>query len=159
MSCWFLLPTKANQLYAHTHPLFSAFPSRLGHHRALSTVACASQSVHQLLFYTLVIVRSLSHVQRFVTPRTSLARQAPRPWDFSGSNTEVGCHFLLQGVFPIQGSNMRLLHWQADSLSLCHQGSPFHTQWCMYVDPSLSVPPTPPRPPWCSRICYLTLCS
>ena len=22
------------------------------------------------------------------------------PWDFSGKNTEVGCHFLLQGIFP-----------------------------------------------------------
>ena len=22
------------------------------------------------------------------------------PWDFPGKNTEVGCHFLLQGIFP-----------------------------------------------------------
>ena len=28
------------------------------------------------------------------------------------------------GVFPGQGSNPRLLHWQADSLPLSHQGSP-----------------------------------
>ena len=26
------------------------------------------------------------------------------PWDFPGKNTEVGCHFLLQGIFPTQGS-------------------------------------------------------
>ena len=29
-----------------------------------------------------------------------------------------GCHFLLQGIFPTQGSNLgllHLLHWQADS--------------------------------------------
>ena len=26
-------------------------------------------------------------------------------WDFPGKNTTVGCHFLLQGIFPIQGSN------------------------------------------------------
>ena len=40
---------------------------------------------------------------------------------FPGKNTGVGCHFLLQGIFPTQGSNMRLLclpHWQADSLPL-----------------------------------------
>ena len=27
------------------------------------------------------------------------------PWDFPGKNTRVGCHFLLQGIFPTQGSN------------------------------------------------------
>ena len=35
-----------------------------------------------------------------------------------GKNTGMGCHFLLQGVFPMQGSNpcfLLLLHWQADS--------------------------------------------
>ena len=36
------------------------------------------------------------------------------PWYSSGKNSGVGCHFLLQGIFPIQGSNPRLLHWQAD---------------------------------------------
>ena len=42
------------------------------------------------------------------------------PWDFPGKNTGVGCHFLLQGIFPTQGSNPHLLHWQADSLLLNH---------------------------------------
>ena len=31
-------------------------------------------------------------------------------WDFPGENTGVGCHFLLQGIFPNQGSNLGLLH-------------------------------------------------
>ena len=39
-----------------------------------------------------------------------------RPWDSPGKNTGVGCHCLLQGIFPNQGSNPGLLHWQADSL-------------------------------------------
>ena len=26
------------------------------------------------------------------------------PWDSPGKNTGVGCHFFLQGIFPIQGS-------------------------------------------------------
>jgi len=47
------------------------------------------------------------------------------PWNFSGKNTGVGCHFLLQGIFPTQESNPHLLHWQLDSLPLSHQGSPF----------------------------------
>ena len=29
-----------------------------------------------------------------------------------------------EGIFPTQGSNLRLLHWQVDSLSLSHLGRP-----------------------------------
>ena len=32
----------------------------------------------------------------------------------------MGCHFLLQWIFLTQGSNPSLLHWQANSLPLCH---------------------------------------
>ena len=32
------------------------------------------------------------------------------PWDSAGNNTGVGCHFLLQEIFPTQGSNLSLLH-------------------------------------------------
>ena len=31
------------------------------------------------------------------------------PWDFSGKNTRVGCHALLQGIIPIWGWNLQLL--------------------------------------------------
>ena len=50
------------------------------------------------------------------------------PWDFSGQNTGASSRFLLQGIFPCQGSNPRLLclpRWQADSLPLSHRGSPW----------------------------------
>ena len=46
-------------------------------------------------------------------------------WDFPGRNTGVGCHFLLQGIFPTRGSNLLLLdllHWQVDSLPLAPPG-------------------------------------
>ena len=39
--------------------------------------------------------------------------------EFSSKSSEVGCHFLHQGIFPTQGSNpslLCLLRWQADSL-------------------------------------------
>ena len=52
------------------------------------------------------------------------------PRDFPGKSTGAGCHFLLQGVFLTQGSNLsllHLLHWQVDSLPLSHQGSPGKT--------------------------------
>ena len=48
------------------------------------------------------------------------------PWDFSSKNTGVDYHFLLQEIFPSQGSNLCLLcllHWQADSLPLSHLGN------------------------------------
>ena len=35
----------------------------------------------------------------FATPWT-VARSAPLSWDFPGKSTGVGCHFLLQGIFP-----------------------------------------------------------
>ena len=34
----------------------------------------------------------------------------------------MGCHLLLQGIFPTQGLNPCLLHWQAGPLPLSHQG-------------------------------------
>ena len=46
------------------------------------------------------------------------------PWDFPGKSAGVGCHFLLQGIFPTQGSKPHRLLWQADSLPLSHLGSP-----------------------------------
>ena len=35
----------------------------------------------------------------------------------------MGCHFLLQGLFPTQGWNLCLLHWPVGSLQLSHRGS------------------------------------
>ena len=52
------------------------------------------------------------------------------PQNFPGKNTGVGCHFLLQGIFPTQGSNLsllHLLHWQADPLPMSYQGSLIYT--------------------------------
>ena len=46
------------------------------------------------------------------------------PWEFPGKNPGLGCHFLLQGIFPTQGLNPHLLHWQVGSLPLSHPGGP-----------------------------------
>ena len=50
------------------------------------------------------------------------------PWDFPGKNTGVGCHYLLQGIFLIQGSNLHLLcllHCRQNFYLLSHGGSRF----------------------------------
>ena len=44
--------------------------------------------------------------------------------NFPGKNTGVCCHFLLQGIFPTQGSNPGLLHCKQILYRLSHLGSP-----------------------------------
>ena len=53
---------------------------------------------------------------------------------FQARNTGVGCHFLLQGIFPTQESNLCLLHslhWQVDSLPLAPPGNPWSQNKCL----------------------------
>ena len=38
------------------------------------------------------------------------------PWDFPGKNTRVGCHFLLQGIFPTQGWTLHCSLFTAEPL-------------------------------------------
>ena len=66
-----------------------------------------------LLFSCLVVSNSLQ--PHGLSPTRLLC-----PWDFSGKNTGMDCHFLPQGIFPTQGSNPHLPQWQADSLPLSH---------------------------------------
>ena len=44
-----------------------------------------------------------------------------------GKNTRGGCHALLHGIFPIQGSNPGLPHCRQILYCLSHQGSPGNT--------------------------------
>ena len=72
-------------------------------------------------------VQSLSHVwlcnsRDWSCPGScvpGISKARIRKWE----NTGVGFHFLYQGIFPTQGSNLSLVHWQ-DSLLPSHQGSP-----------------------------------
>ena len=51
------------------------------------------------------------------------------PWDSPGKNTGVGCHALLQGIFPTPGSNPDLLHCRWILYHLSQQGSPRTLEW------------------------------
>ena len=71
----------------------------------------------------------------FVTPWT-VACQAPLSMGLP--NTGVGCYSLLQGIFLTKGLNLCLLHWQADSLSPSHLGTPYiYVCICAYITESL----------------------
>ena len=70
--------------------------------------------------------QSLSRVWLFATLWT-VTLQVPLSMGFSRKNTNVGCHFLLQGICPTQGWSLLLLcllHWQAGSLPLAPPGKP-----------------------------------
>ena len=49
--------------------------------------------------------------------------------DSPGKNTGVGCHALLQGIFPTQGSNSGLQHCRTILHHLSHQGSLRILEW------------------------------
>ena len=67
--------------------------------------------------------KSLSHVQLFATPWLY------SPWNSPSQNTGVGSLSLLQGIFPIQGSNPGLLHCRPILYQLSCKGSPRILEW------------------------------
>ena len=77
-----------------------------------------------------VAAKSLNPVSLFCNPMDcNLPGSFVHGKYFPGKHTGVVFHFLLQGIFPTQGSNLCLLcllYRQADSLPLSHQGSPFN---------------------------------
>ena len=75
----------------------------------------------QRTFDVKVKVKSLSRVRLFATPWT-VAYKLLRPWDSPGKSTRVGCRFLLQEIFPTQGSNLGVPHCRQTLYHLSHQG-------------------------------------
>ena len=99
-------------------PLFSPF-TNLSH-------LCVSWNPVQLKLESLSYCGCCSVTKLCLTLLGPLGLQPTRLfclWDFSCNNTGMACHFFLQGIFPIQGSNPCFLHWQEGSLPLNHQGS------------------------------------
>ena len=56
-------------------------------------------------------------------------------------NTGVGCHALLQGIFPTQGSNSGLPCYRQILYQLSHQGSPEILEWVAYPFSKVSSRP------------------
>ena len=55
------------------------------------------------------------------------------PWNSLGQNTGVGSLFLLQGIFPTQGSNPGLPHCRRILYQLSHKRSPRILEWVAYL--------------------------
>ena len=112
------LPTEVNCLSAHTS---LASPVSLSCFSRNHIPICVENFTSGLFYFLLVICCFLSlsafsvSVSRSVMPDSLRPHglQPTRllcPWDFPGKDTGVGCHFLLQGIFPTQGSNPGILH-------------------------------------------------
>ena len=63
------------------------------------------------------------------------------PWDSPGQNIGVVSLFLLQGIFPIQGSNPGLPHYRQILYQLNHKGSPRILVWVASLFSSRSTQP------------------
>ena len=87
--------------------------------------------LHYISYYnkSCALLSHLRHVQLFGVLWIR-AHQAPLSMGFSSKDTGVGCHALLQEIFPTQRWNpylLCLLHWQVGSLPLAPPGKPQDT--------------------------------
>jgi len=83
-------------------------------------------------FLTLCAVLSHSVVSNSLRPHDCSPPGSSVHGDSPGKNTGVGCHALLQGIFPTQGSNPGLLHCRWILYYLSHQGNPQILEWVAY---------------------------
>ena len=77
--------------------------------------------LYDYIYKCVCMLSCFSHFQLFATLWTVPHQTPLSPWDLTGKNTGVGCHSLLQAIFPTQGLNsclLRFLRWQAGSLPL-----------------------------------------
>ena len=101
-----------------------------GTHSSYIYVNSLEDFLHILSVVHILFVQLLTCVRLFVTAWT-VAYQAALSMGFPREEYWRGCRTFLQGTFPTQESNPCLLHWQADSLPLSHQGSP-KGRWYTY---------------------------
>ena len=74
------------------------------------------QRVFSLLNHSLLLLlfsRSVTYNSAYVQPHILQPARLLSPWDFPGENTGAVWHFLAQGIFPTQGSNLCHMqyHW------------------------------------------------
>ena len=101
------MPMRINPLRAKDLSLFYSIPRMLRQFLALDNYVCVSRS---LVFDSL-------------RPHRLLPTRLLFPWNSLGRNTGMGCHSILQRIFPTQGSNPGLLHYRQILYSLSHEGS------------------------------------
>ena len=61
-------------------------------------------------------------------------------WDSSGKDTGVRCHFLFQGIFPIHGLNLGILHCRQILYHLSHKGRRMSEKKWVFIKGSHDAP-------------------
>ena len=92
---------------------------------------CVYISALQLALFCIIYEKGKSHLcvscsvmSNSLQPHGLQPARLLCSWDAPGKNTGVGCHALLQGIFPAQGSNSGLPHCRQIINHLSHQESP-----------------------------------
>ena len=121
-----------------SHVQLCATPQTAAHHARLSLGFSRQEYWSELPFHSSMHACMLSHFScvQLCAILWTVACQIPLPMGFSSQESWSGCHALLQGIFPTQGSNLHLLfllHWQVDSLPLVPPGKPLASLYLCYI--------------------------
>ena len=137
-SCTFHVRDKQNNMWNQSgcHPssnldhlseLWQLTLSKWGNNTLLILMSWALDKLQPLFLSTYLIpymcrvLNHFSHVQLSAALWAAGSTRFLCPWDSPGKNTGVGCHALLQGIFPTQGLKsclLYILHWQPGYLPL-----------------------------------------
>ena len=107
----------------------------------------------QKVKFSWIVCDNRCRVRLFVTPWT-VAHQAPLSMRFSRQEYQVGCHSLLQRLFPTQGLNLSLLHCRWILYCLSHQGS---LSWVIFTLRIRFCPASKTVFSWCIVFLFLSL--
>ena len=88
---------------------------------------CSPETITTLSVNWLRAVLTHAVVFDSLQPHGLLPTRLLCPWASPGKNTGVGCHALLQRIFPTQGLNPGLPHCRRILYQVSHQGS--HQPW------------------------------
>ena len=91
-------------------------------------------SILPIILHGMCFVKSFQLCSTLCNPMDRSLPGSSVHGDSPGRNAGVGCHALLQGIFPSQGLSphlLRLLHRQAGSVPLAPPGEP--GKWCTIV--------------------------
>ena len=95
------------------------------------TCPCIPPFIYSIYFSThpSITLLACSVVSNSLPPQGLQSTRLLYPWNFPGKNTGVSCHFLLQGVFPIQGLTCiscvscigrQIVYHCATSIAICY---------------------------------------
>ena len=90
-------------------------------HYILHIYVCVSVCVYVCIRISI----SRSVMSDSLQPHGLQLSRFPCAWDSPGKSIGVGSHFLLQGIYPTQGSNPGHLQCRQILYHLSHQGSPY----------------------------------